>query len=199
VYIPSYGVAFEYHGEYHYHGQHPKYPSYRKSEGKFSNASDVSFVQDGHPDQRAAIDQTKIYLCQQAGITLIEVPYWWNRQPETLAATLVLHRPDLEHQITATMATDSGGVDIITSMGPTVLPLPVDSRAVAGDTYVPAMTKFSSATSMFKILTCLSFLSKYLYNCCRGKKTTTGSLDPNQVGLVDRSNSLVILFSLRYV
>jgi hypothetical protein len=29
------------------------------------------------------------------GISLIEVPYWWDRTPESLAATIYAQRPDL--------------------------------------------------------------------------------------------------------
>jgi hypothetical protein len=32
---------------------------------------------------------------QKVGITLIEVPYWWNRKSSSLEATIYTHRPDL--------------------------------------------------------------------------------------------------------
>src|SRR5690242_911942 len=32
---------------------------------------------------------------QKAGITLVEVPYWWDKTKESLAATIQQHRTDL--------------------------------------------------------------------------------------------------------
>jgi hypothetical protein len=29
------------------------------------------------------------------GITVISVPFWWDRSPSSLAATIQLHRPDI--------------------------------------------------------------------------------------------------------
>ena len=40
-------------------------------------------------------DKTKNEICKEVGITLIEVPYWWDRKISSLAATVYNVRPDL--------------------------------------------------------------------------------------------------------
>jgi hypothetical protein len=40
-------------------------------------------------------DSEKVNACQQLGITLVTVPYWWDRTKDSLAATIHLARPDL--------------------------------------------------------------------------------------------------------
>lgn len=40
-------------------------------------------------------DLHKSALLQEKGITLIEIPYWWNRSYESLLATIHKQRPDL--------------------------------------------------------------------------------------------------------
>jgi 2-keto-3-deoxy-6-phosphogluconate aldolase len=40
-------------------------------------------------------DVQKSELCKQAGITLIEIPYWWDLSMESLTATIRNQRPDL--------------------------------------------------------------------------------------------------------
>ena len=40
-------------------------------------------------------DKQKIEDCKSKGVTLIEVPYWWDRKPESLAASIYNVRPDL--------------------------------------------------------------------------------------------------------
>jgi hypothetical protein len=44
-----------------------------------------------------ARDEEKKKQCRLAGIDLIEIPYWWDRSEQTLAATITKHRPDLLH------------------------------------------------------------------------------------------------------
>jgi hypothetical protein len=46
-------------------------------------------------DERKKSDISKSELCKKMGITLIEVPFWWDRKRESLAATIFSHRPDL--------------------------------------------------------------------------------------------------------
>jgi hypothetical protein len=46
-------------------------------------------------DERRQMDLMKEKLCKENGITLVQVPYWWDRKYETLAATIYSHRPDL--------------------------------------------------------------------------------------------------------
>ena len=46
-------------------------------------------------EQRFAFDQQKSHLCKEKGITLVTIPYWWDKQLPSLYATLYHHRPDL--------------------------------------------------------------------------------------------------------
>jgi hypothetical protein len=74
IYIPSISIAFEYQGEVHY-----------------TNSNLLNSDQ----ERIFEIDIEKKNACKNLGITLIEVPFWWDRQKETLAATIHQHRPDL--------------------------------------------------------------------------------------------------------
>ena len=40
-------------------------------------------------------DIAKSTFCKEKGITLIEVPYWWDKKYSSLAATVYSQRPDL--------------------------------------------------------------------------------------------------------
>lgn len=76
IYIPSLSLAFEYQGEHHYHF-HYLY---------------------GDPQVHQRRDQEKKRLCQSVGITLIEIPYWWNKEKQSLMATIQKFKPDLIKQ-----------------------------------------------------------------------------------------------------
>ncbi len=76
IYIPSLALAFEYQGEHHYQF-HYLY---------------------GSPELHQQRDQEKRALCQRARITLIEIPYWWNKEKGSLLATIHKCRPDLIKQ-----------------------------------------------------------------------------------------------------
>ncbi len=41
-------------------------------------------------------DKKKVATCQQLGINLITVPYWWDGSLSSLAATIRQARPDIE-------------------------------------------------------------------------------------------------------
>jgi hypothetical protein len=73
IYIPSLQIAVEYNGEQHYYdnGYHQKHNSHR--------------------------DEVKKAVCQSLGITLLQVPYWWNLSPSSLLSTISQLRPDLSH------------------------------------------------------------------------------------------------------
>eukprot|EP01114_Cavostelium_apophysatum_P023792 TRINITY_DN9076_c0_g1_i1.p1 TRINITY_DN9076_c0_g1~~TRINITY_DN9076_c0_g1_i1.p1 ORF type:complete len:404 (-),score=59.76 TRINITY_DN9076_c0_g1_i1:239-1450(-) len=73
IFIPSLHLAFEFQGIQHYK------PGYLPS-----SLTDIR-----------GRDLEKKKLCESAGITLIEVPYWWDLRKESLVATLGLARPDL--------------------------------------------------------------------------------------------------------
>lgn len=74
VYIEELRLAVEYQGEQHYK------PSYW-------NTTDVATQQ--------MRDREKRNACEQHSITLIEIPYWWDRRTSSLAATIHTARSDL--------------------------------------------------------------------------------------------------------
>lgn len=67
-------IAFEYQGEQHY------YDIY-------------SLGNRWHQKQR---DEEKRNLCLEKGITLIEVPYWWDKTISSLVASIREKRQDIE-------------------------------------------------------------------------------------------------------
>lgn len=73
LYLPSMSLAFEYQGEPHF---------------KFHFLA-------GEPMDRQEKDKEKREICKKQGLTLIEIPYWWDRRVDTLAATIHKIRPDL--------------------------------------------------------------------------------------------------------
>jgi hypothetical protein len=46
-------------------------------------------------EERRQHDLAKAQICKENGISLIEVPFWWDRRQESLAATIHSQRPDL--------------------------------------------------------------------------------------------------------
>ena len=46
-------------------------------------------------EERKQNDLNKIKICQEAGISLIEVPFWWDKRISSLKATIYNKRPDL--------------------------------------------------------------------------------------------------------
>jgi len=69
VYFPSLSLAFEYQGRQHY--------------------------EHGFLNHKPACDEEKRQKCKQLGITLIEVPYWWDGKKDSLFATIQQYRPEL--------------------------------------------------------------------------------------------------------
>jgi hypothetical protein len=43
----------------------------------------------------------KAKFCKHSGITLITVPFWWDRRVESLAATIQKYRPDIELNVSS--------------------------------------------------------------------------------------------------
>lgn len=66
VYIPKYSLAVEYQGEQHY---------------SFTGAF-------GHHDEFKLRDEEKQQACASAGVTLLLIPYWWDRSLSSLKATI---------------------------------------------------------------------------------------------------------------
>jgi hypothetical protein len=72
-YIPAHSLGFEVQG-----GQHFKDQQYR---GDFNGLKDR--------------DNLKRKLCEEKGITLLEVGYWWDGSPQSLQSTITQIRPDV--------------------------------------------------------------------------------------------------------
>jgi len=73
VYVPSLKLAFEYQGIHHFHGH--------------------SLFGDTESHKRR--DNDKRQECNSLGITLIEVPYWWQRDKDSILKVLHEVRPDI--------------------------------------------------------------------------------------------------------
>jgi hypothetical protein len=73
IFLPKHQLAFEYQGEHHYF--------------------DIYLM--GNLWQQQQRDKEKREVCQQKGITLIEIPYWWDKKTSSVIATIQQHRPDL--------------------------------------------------------------------------------------------------------
>mmetsp|Transcript_23095 Transcript_23095/g.32216 ORF Transcript_23095/g.32216 Transcript_23095/m.32216 type:complete len:376 (+) Transcript_23095:2-1129(+) len=73
VFIPSLSLAFEYQGQQHYHDLHYFAPQRQYQER----------------------DLEKKAACDRANITLVQVPYWWNRTESSLASTIKKIRPEV--------------------------------------------------------------------------------------------------------
>jgi len=74
IYLPQQKLVFEYQGEQHYF--------------------DCFGMGNNNRDQKQR-DEEKRISCKQQGLTLIEIPYWWDLQITTLIALIHKHRPDL--------------------------------------------------------------------------------------------------------
>jgi hypothetical protein len=86
IFFPNLSLAFEYQGQTHYF-----------SSPLFGSASD-----------RKRIDNIKREFAKQNGITLISVPFWWNKSNKSLQATIKYHRPDFNF--------DNTGASILLAM-----------------------------------------------------------------------------------
>jgi hypothetical protein len=68
IFVPKYSLAFEYQGEHHYS------PTY------IFNSGQQNFQER---------DLQKAQACKQFGISLITVPFWWDKKQSSLHATIV--------------------------------------------------------------------------------------------------------------
>ena len=73
IYFPKEKLAFEYQGEQHYY--------------------DIYAM--GNLWIQKEKDKEKRKGCEDLGITLIEIPYWWDFQKSSLIATINNQRPNL--------------------------------------------------------------------------------------------------------
>jgi hypothetical protein len=78
IYIPSLSLALEYQGGLHY---------------------DKRFYQGNINDRIHSLQEKRAY-CEQTGITLIEIPYWWGNSIDTLTSTIHAKRPDIQFKLT---------------------------------------------------------------------------------------------------
>jgi hypothetical protein len=76
IYLPKENLALEYQGQHHY--------------------SEINHF--GSQWRFAERDLQKKKACENVGITLIEIPYWWNFKKESLLATIHSKRPELVAQ-----------------------------------------------------------------------------------------------------
>jgi hypothetical protein len=74
IFIPSLSLAFEYQGETHY----------------------WSTPTLGLSTKRQRNDALKVKYAADIGITLIAIPYWWDRSTASLSATIRSHRMDVQ-------------------------------------------------------------------------------------------------------
>jgi hypothetical protein len=85
IFVPSISLAFEYQGT----NQH--YRSNNLGEHHY----DKHFLF-GSNQGTATKDEEKRQACKRAGVTLVEVPFWWDRKKESLAASVSQIRQDLQ-------------------------------------------------------------------------------------------------------
>lgn len=76
LWLPSHRIGLEYQGEHHYFNVDSAF-------GPFGNSIYVER------------DRVKVDLCQLREITLLCIPFWWDGELESLAATLFQARPDV--------------------------------------------------------------------------------------------------------
>lgn len=85
VWIQSLNIAFEYNGEMHYQQQDLFPGRDRVSARDIVSSLTISFLQ----------MKEKRKTCKLNGLTLIDIPFWWDRQKESLRATIHKYRPEL--------------------------------------------------------------------------------------------------------
>lgn len=73
IFLPHEQLAFEYQGEGHFHEVYAL----------------------GSLGRQMERDQVKRIACKERGITLVEIPYWWDFEKSSLMATIHECRNDL--------------------------------------------------------------------------------------------------------
>lgn len=84
VFVPDFNLAFEYQGFF-------------KLKVKVQGEQHYSPIYHMSTDHLQLVqrDEEKRNACENANITLIEVPYWWDFSKSSLAATILKKRPDI--------------------------------------------------------------------------------------------------------
>jgi len=88
IWIPELNIAFEYHGHQH-----------------FRDAFNKDLV-----EQRKR-DQLRREQCSKVGITLIEIPYWWDNNEESLLATILQSSKQLKNKVHSELMNDPQQVE----------------------------------------------------------------------------------------
>jgi len=73
IFIENHSLAIEYQGEQHY-------------QWTFKH---------GSPNILRERDYARKQACDRFGITILEIPFWWDQRMESLTSTIHTHRPDL--------------------------------------------------------------------------------------------------------
>ncbi len=85
IFIPNLALAFEYNGEHHY-----------RSVSMYPTLQDCILLNRFEVLEKVQQnDQVKRQICDNNGITLLVIPYWWDKTKESLAQTLHAVRPDI--------------------------------------------------------------------------------------------------------
>ena len=79
VYVPSLKLALEYHGIQHY-----------------ATGDDHYY---GDVNVRMGQDEEKVQRCNEHGISLVAVPFWWDQTRPSLIPTILERRPDLREKL----------------------------------------------------------------------------------------------------
>ena len=48
---------------------------------------------------RVQVQEEKVVFCEKEGLTLISIPFWWDRTIESLIATILISKPTLFEEI----------------------------------------------------------------------------------------------------
>eukprot|EP01114_Cavostelium_apophysatum_P000308 TRINITY_DN10288_c0_g1_i1.p1 TRINITY_DN10288_c0_g1~~TRINITY_DN10288_c0_g1_i1.p1 ORF type:complete len:454 (-),score=83.12 TRINITY_DN10288_c0_g1_i1:73-1410(-) len=102
IFIPLYQLAFEFQGEHHY-GRELTLATSETSHIGSDIGSSMQFYEGAASDGSQMLrDAEKKEACKASGVTLIEVPYWWDKKKESLVATIRKFRPDLSKEMQET-------------------------------------------------------------------------------------------------
>lgn len=151
VFYESLRLAFEYQGQQHYPGRGFGTGGTGTTRGSEEEGSRTTW------QQQVRRDNEKREACKRAGITLIEVPYWWDGTLQALATAIAYYRPDISLNLTNPLPSVTGAV----ATPPTFLAAGLASRlknvshvmhhlrGVNGDTSVTANESSSSQSERY--------------------------------------------------